>query len=77
MPRAGWLAAGGVIAGVCAPFLPAPPGISFGLAACLLVIAVALVMAGRQTSVTPRPSRSAAAAASIGAAIVVARLALG
>ncbi len=77
MPRAAWLAVGGVTAGVCAPFLSATPGIGLGLAACLLVIAAALVMAGRQRPAPTRPSWAAAVAAAIGAAIVVARLALG
>ncbi len=77
MPRAGWLAVGGMTAGVCAPFLPAPPGIGFGLAASLLVMTAALVMAGQGRPVSTRPSWAAAVAVVIGAAIVVARLALG
>lgn len=77
MPRAGWLAVGGVLAGICAPFLPERPALLAGLAACLLLIAAALLIADRQSPFAQRPPWIAVCAAAMGAAIVVARLALG
>jgi competence protein ComEC len=68
---------GGIAAGICAPYLPERPGILAALAACLLLIAAALVLVGRHQTVGQRLSWIALAAGAMGGALVVARLALG
>ncbi len=77
MPRAGWLAVGGIVAGICVPFLPERPVLLVSLAACVVLIAAASLLIGRQQPLRQRPLWIALAAGAIGASIVVARLALG
>ncbi|MDQ3493302.1 MAG: hypothetical protein M3452_08585, partial [Chloroflexota bacterium] len=77
MPRAGWLAVGGIVAGICVPFLPERPVLLVSLAACVVLIAAASLLIGRQQPLRQRPPWIALAAGAIGASIVVTRIALG
>ncbi|MBA2275151.1 MAG: ComEC/Rec2 family competence protein, partial [Chloroflexi bacterium] len=76
MSRAGWLAIGAFGAGIGAPLPPHQLGLLAGSAACLLLIAAGLVTAGHRSPALRAPWMAVAATA-IGAAIIVARIALG
>jgi len=77
MPRAGWLAVGGIAAAICAPFLPGWAGLVAALATCLLLAVAAMVIGGLRRPPCRRLPSTAVAALMIGGAIILARLALG